>query len=128
MVILVSSAATISMMSPIGIPLISYFICWRGGSLRIPGPVAVNKSALAKLWMWARSRTRMVIWVGSGELPGSSSPAPAVVVRAPVDGSHRGPESESGDGIDLEEVGTTVASVLVDEALDMEGADDPGTG
>lgn len=46
-VILVSSAATISIMSPIGISLMSYFIWDSGGSFRRPGPLPVTRSARA---------------------------------------------------------------------------------
>src|SRR5688572_21043441 len=113
------------MISPMGMPLISYFICCSGGSLRMPGPVAVSRSALAKLWIWARSRTRTVVCVCSGELGRSSAPA---VGREPEGGSHREALSAPGDGMALLGVGTIVASVLVDEALDGSAADDPGRG
>jgi hypothetical protein len=129
-VILVSSAATISMTSPIGMPLISYFICCSGGSLTIPGPVPVSRSALAKLWMWARSRTRIDVWAGTGDSGGSSrcggiDEEPAAWRWAEF---HRGPLSESGEGMDLEGGGITVVAVLADDALETEAGKDPGAG
>jgi len=70
----------------------------------------------------------MVVCVCSRELGRSRSPA-AGAVGAGEDESHRGPESESGDGIDLGgAVGTMVASVLVEETLESDAAADLGVG
>lgn len=59
-VILVSSAATISMMSVMGMPLMSYFICCSGASLRMPASLPDRRSALTRLRIWLRSLTWMM--------------------------------------------------------------------
>src|SRR5271168_211917 len=61
-VIFVRSPATISMISVIGIPLISYFRVGSSAVRRRPDcPLYDRNSSVAKLWMCARSRTLIVL-------------------------------------------------------------------
>ncbi len=91
-VILVRRAATISITSLIGMPLISYFSACSGGSFRTPD-VALAASARARLWTCAKSRTRIVVCVWFGEPTRGSSlrpTAPEVAKRhVPPGGRHR---------------------------------------
>ena len=60
-VIFVRSPATISMMSVMGIPLISYFNVGSSAVLRLPDcPLKDKNSSVAKLCICARSRTLIV--------------------------------------------------------------------
>lgn len=93
-VILVSSAATISIMSPIGISLMSYFIWDSGGSFKRPGPLPVTRSARASDWMWARSWTRIVVCcVGASTWPSLDAGESGA--------AHCGKLSLAGEGMEL---------------------------
>jgi len=59
-VIFVRSPATISIISVIGIPLISYFNAGSSVARRRPDFPPARKSSVAKLWICARSRTLIV--------------------------------------------------------------------
>jgi hypothetical protein len=78
--------------------------------------------------MCARSRTRIVVWACIGDSGGSSRWGG--IEGAPVEWRwaefQRGPPSESGEGMGLEDGAITVVAVLADEALESEK--DPGVG
>ena len=72
-VIFVRSPATISMTSPIGIPLISYFSAGSSAVLRrLECRLYGLYSSFAKLWICAKSRTLIVfpswVWTSSNDL------------------------------------------------------------